>query len=245
MAMAFTFTLQSLTFLSQNPNFLSSKPTSFKPHGKFYPNTTDNDPPEAPEDTAHGVSKWEQVHIQASRARKAQEEDYKKNQSTFLKAIADTEVNPNSLNSDGDDLFGEIDKAIVMERQELVKQGLLKQKDIKESSDVMKGIEELEPEEVVDLEEIDELTGLTVIDTDSDEEGSSGFDVGLGEKSGKSNAEASLDEKSFDLDFDSIGKVNIVEPKFKMSLAELLDESKVVPGFGFGGFGGGDYWYTG
>uniref|UniRef100_A0A6N2KRH1 Mur ligase central domain-containing protein n=1 Tax=Salix viminalis TaxID=40686 RepID=A0A6N2KRH1_SALVM len=93
----------------------------------------------------------------------------------------------------------------------------------------MKGIEELEPEEVVDLEEIDELTGLTVIDTDSDEEGSSGFDVGLGEKSGKSNAEASLDEKSFDLDFDSIGKVNIVEPKFKMSLAELLDESKVVP----------------
>jgi UDP-N-acetylmuramyl-tripeptide synthetase len=257
--MAFTFTLQSHTFLSQNPNLLSPKPTFFKPRnlfpslpktpsflslhgtkhslfaigpdGKFYPNTADNDPPEAPEDTAHGVSKWEQVHIQASRARKAQEEDFKKNQSTFLKAIADTEVNPNSLNSDGDDLFGEIDKAIVMERQELVKQGLLKPKDIKGSSDVMEGVEELEPEEVVDLEEIDELTGLTVIDTDSDEDGSSGFDVGVGEKSGKSNAGASLDEKSFDLDFDSIGKlkVNIVEPKFRMSLAELLDESKVVP----------------
>uniref|UniRef100_A0A6M2F9N0 UDP-N-acetylmuramoyl-L-alanyl-D-glutamate--2,6-diaminopimelate ligase MurE homolog, chloroplastic n=1 Tax=Populus davidiana TaxID=266767 RepID=A0A6M2F9N0_9ROSI len=259
MSMAFTFTLQSHTFLSQNPNLLSPKPTFFKPRnlfpslpktplflslhgtkhslfaigpdGKFYPNTADNDPPEAPEDTAHGVSKWEQVHIQASRARKAQEEDFKKNQSTFLKAIADTEVNPNSLNSDGDDLFGEIDKAIVMERQELVKQGLLKPKDIKGSSDVMEGVEELEPEEVVDLEEIDELTGLTVIDTDSDEDGSSGFDVGVGEKSGKSNAGASLDEKSFDLDFDSIGKVkvNIVEPKFRMSLAELLDESKVVP----------------
>lgn len=257
--MAFTFTLQSHTFLSQNPNLLSPKPTFFKPRnlfpslpktplflslhgtkhslfaigpdGKFYPNTADNDPPEAPEDTAHGVSKWEQVHIQASRARKAQEEDFKKNQSTFLKAIADTEVNPNSLNSDGDDLFGEIDKAIVMERQELVKQGLLKPKDIKGSSDVMEGVEELEPEEVVDLEEIDELTGLTVIDTDSDEDGSRGFDVGVGEKSGKSNAGASLDEKSFDLDFDSIGKVkvNIVEPKFRMSLAELLDESKVVP----------------
>lgn len=42
---------------------------------------------------------------------------------------------------------------------------------------------------------------------------------------GKNNA------SSFDLDFDSFGKskARIVEPKFRMTLAELLDESKVVP----------------
>jgi UDP-N-acetylmuramyl-tripeptide synthetase len=47
---------------------------------------------------------------------------------------------------------------------------------------------------------------------------------------GNGNRGSSLNS-SFDLDFDSYGKAKtrIVEPKFNMSLAELLDESKVVP----------------
>lgn len=187
----------------------------------------------------HGVSKFQQIHRQASRARKLEEEQFKKDQSTFLNAIADVEDapdNPDSSNLDdpGDDLFGEIDKAIALKRKEFVKQGLLKPnpkktKDILIPEKIAEGIEELEPEEVVDLEEIDELQGLTVISADSDEEESENLenevsddDMGNGEISNLS---------SFDIDFDSFAKskARIVEPKFKMTLAELLDETKVVP----------------
>ncbi|GMQ05470.1 hypothetical protein CsSME_00050485 [Camellia sinensis var. sinensis] len=214
-------------------------PSAIGRDGKFYPTPSDDDPPEAPEDSMHGVSKFQQIHRQASRARKLEEEQFKKDQSTFLNAIADVEDapdNPDSSNLDdpGDDLFGEIDKAIAMKRKEFVKQGLLKpnpkkMKDILIPEKIAEGIEELEPEEVVDLEEIDELQGLTVISADSDEEESENLenevsddDMGNGEISNLS---------SFDIDFDSFAKskARIVEPKFKMTLAELLDETKVVP----------------
>ncbi|KAG8476521.1 hypothetical protein CXB51_033487 [Gossypium anomalum] len=209
------------------------------PDGKYYPTPSDDDPPEAPEDSMHGVDKFQQIHRQAARARKLQEEDFNKHKSNYLSAIA--YVNEDELskektgNDDGDDLFGEIDKAIAMKRQEMVKQGLLEQAPKKAEA-----IDELEPDEVVDLEEIEKLRGLTVAsdsdegeNEDSDDEDSSKFDVGLSDSEGKEreNDKFNLLDPSFDLDLDSFGKskVRIVEPKFKMSLAELLDESKVVP----------------
>lgn len=81
-------------------------------------------------------------------------------------------------------------------------------------------IEELQPEEVADLEEINELQGMTVSeDTKNSEVENSDF------------ANDDLGESSFDIDVDDFrkSKVRIVEPKFRMTLAELLDESKVVP----------------
>lgn len=109
-----------------------------------YPSPADDDPPEAPEDSVHGVSKFQQIHRQAARARKVQEEDFKKHQSTFLSAIADVEDAPdnyaNSAQEDsGDDLFGEIDKAIALKRREFVKQGLLKPNSKKEKVEVAEG----------------------------------------------------------------------------------------------------------
>lgn len=133
-----------------------------------------------------------------------------------------------SADDSGDDLFGEIDKAIALKRKEFVKQGLLKPNPKKAKDkleDNLEGIEELEPEEVVDLDEIKELQGLTVISEDDlEKEDSANFDSEVNDM-GKNNA------SSFDLDFDSFGKskARIVEPKFRMTLAELLDESKVVP----------------
>ncbi|KAH1075124.1 hypothetical protein J1N35_027452 [Gossypium stocksii] len=209
------------------------------PDGKYYPTPSDDDPPEAPEDSMHGVDKFQQIHRQAARARKLQEEDFNKHKSNYLSAIADVEEDELSKektgNDDGDDLFGEIDKAIAMKRQEMVKQGLLEQAPKKAEA-----IDELDPDEVVDLEEIDKLRGLTVAsdldegeNEDSDDEDSSKFDVGLSDSEGKEreNGKFNLLDPSFDLDLGSFGKskVRIVEPKFKMSLAELLDESKVVP----------------
>ncbi|KAK5777672.1 UDP-N-acetylmuramoyl-L-alanyl-D-glutamate--2,6-diaminopimelate ligase MurE homolog, chloroplastic-like [Gossypium arboreum] len=209
------------------------------PDGKYYPTPSDDDPPEAPEDSMHGVDKFQQIHRQAARARKLQEEDFNKHKSNYLSAIADVDEDELSKektgNDDGDDLFGEIDKAIAMKRQEMVKQGLLEQAPKKAEA-----IDELDPDEVVDLEEIDKLRGLTVAsdsdegeNEDLDDEDSSKFDVGLSDSEGKEreNDKFNLLDPSFDLDLDSFGKskVRIVEPKFKMSLAELLDESKVVP----------------
>lgn len=173
----------------------------------------------------HGVNKFEQIQRQAARARKLQEEEYKKDQPLFLKALEETEDSPASLSNDdsGDDLFEEIDKAIAMKRQEFIKKGLIKPRPDKNPESEVEIVDELEADEAVDLEEIDELQGLTEI-SDDESEGDIGarsdFEVSDGDFS-----------NSFDLDFDEFGKTKarIVEPKFKMSLAELLDESKVVP----------------
>ncbi|KAB2632750.1 hypothetical protein D8674_028997 [Pyrus ussuriensis x Pyrus communis] len=247
--MAFTF-LSIPHFLSPQPHCLSLRPnfTSLKPSipslstrpikpthaigpdGKYYPDPADDDPPEAPEDSGHGVSKFQQIQRQASRHRKLQEEDYLKHQDTFLNAIADVEdapENPNSVVNDnsGDDLFGDIDQAIALKRKEFVKQGLLKPNPKKE----IVAVDELDPEEVVDLEEIEELQGIRVVGEDEEEDGPEKFDPKVSDLDGKDGILRLNSE--FDLDFDNYGKTRarIVEPKFKMSLAELLDESKVVP----------------
>ncbi|XP_051119003.1 UDP-N-acetylmuramoyl-L-alanyl-D-glutamate--2,6-diaminopimelate ligase MurE homolog, chloroplastic [Andrographis paniculata] len=206
-------------------SFLSTAVSAIGPDGKYYPTPSDDDPPEAPEDSMHGVNKFEQVRRQAARARKRQEEEYKKDQSTFLKALEETEDPPFLSNDDsGDDLFGEIDKAIALKRQEFIKQGLIKPSSNKKPESDAETIDELEPEEAVDLEEINELHGLTEISEDDDGEASE-FEV--------SNDQFS---SSFDIDFDEFGKTKarVVDPKFRMSLAELLDESKVVPVSVFG-----------
>ncbi|KAK6130072.1 hypothetical protein DH2020_036199 [Rehmannia glutinosa] len=195
------------------------------PDGKYYPTPSDDDPPEAPEDSMHGVNKFQQIQRQAARARKIQEEEYKKDQPVFLKALEETEDIPASAMNDdsGDDLFGEIDKAIALKRQEFIKKGLIKPSPKKKPEPEIEVADELEPEEVVDLEEIEGLHGLTEISDDDgveEIEDRSDFEVSDGDFS-----------NSFDIDFDEFGKTKarIVEPKFKMSLAELLDESKVVP----------------
>lgn len=209
------------------------------PDGKYYPTPADDDPPEAPEDSMHGVSKFQQIHRQAARARKRQEEEFKKDQSIFANALADIEDapdNPASLNNDdsGDDLFGEIDKALALKRKEFVEQGLLKPNPKKESLvPIVEIVDELEPEEVVDLEEIKELQGLTIISADdgdeSEEEG--GSEKSDYEVDDEINDGNMSDLSTFDIDFDEHAKTKarIVDPKFKMTLAELLDESKVVP----------------
>lgn len=176
----------------------------------------------------HGVNKFQQIQRQAARARKLQDEEYKKDLPVFLKALEETEDTPASLNNDdsGDDLFGEIDKAIALKRQEFIKKGLIKPTPKKEPVPEVESVDELEPEEVVDLEEITELQGMAeVSDDESVEENEESLDFEVGDGEFSSNL------SSFDIDLDDFGKTKtrIVEPKFKMSLAELLDDSKVVP----------------
>ncbi|KAK1260466.1 hypothetical protein QJS04_geneDACA002033 [Acorus gramineus] len=189
-------------------------PRAIGPDGKFYPDPSDDDPPEAPEDSGHGVSKFQQIERRAARARKLQEDQYKKDQPTFLAALAleqDAPDDPVSSaaasrrSDDGDDLFGEIDIAISLKRKEFVQKGLLPPNPPPKQAEVEQE-EELSPEEAVDLDEIQEL-GSVSVDGEAD------------------------DPQSFDLDIDGLSqsKPRIVEPEFKMTLAELLDESRVVP----------------
>ncbi|XP_058082766.1 UDP-N-acetylmuramoyl-L-alanyl-D-glutamate--2,6-diaminopimelate ligase MurE homolog, chloroplastic-like isoform X2 [Magnolia sinica] len=224
--------LSTLRFNLHRP--IALPPSAIGPDGKFYPTPSDDDPPEAPEDSTHGVSKFQQIHRQAARARKLQESQFEKDKPTFLSALAaetDAPDNPNAdPPSDGDDLFGDIDRAIALKRKEFVRQGLLppnpkKSTGVPGAEPGLEGIEELLPEEVVDLDEIRDLQGLTVISDDTDEESSPKFADEV------SVSDLNYRDSSFDLDFDSFGKTKarIVEPKFKMTLAELLDESRVVP----------------
>lgn len=193
----------------------------------------------------HGVSKFQQIQRQAARARKLQEEDFEKNRNTYLSAIADVEDAPKTGQVDqdfGDDLFGDIDRAISMKRSEFVKKGFLqpnppktassKKKEEEEGVDGTDGGDELEEEEVADLEEIESLTGLTELSDDEDWVDEEGKRL-IGNRKVKKNENdvGSKFDQQMGFDFDDFGeaKVRIVEPKFKMSLAELLDESKVVP----------------
>ena len=182
----------------------------------------------------HGVSKFQQIQRQAARARKLEEEDFEKNRNTYLSAIADVEVAPETGRDDvesGGDLFSDIDRAISMKRSEFVKKGLLqpnppktasdKKIDEEEDDDVTDVVDELDEEEVVDLDEIDKLTGLTEVSDEDD----------WVDEEGNPRINKTRSDHQFEFDLDDFGgsKARIVEPKFRLSLAELLDESKVVP----------------
>ncbi|KAF5800797.1 putative acid--amino-acid ligase (peptide synthase) [Helianthus annuus] len=201
--------------------------------GKHYPNPADIDPPEAPEDTVHGVSKFKQLDLRIARARKAQDAQYEKDQSIFLKAIQDVEDAPDesasTANDDSEgDLYSEIDDSIALKRKEFVKKGLLKPNPKKdESKEEIKDevADELQPQEEDDLDEIDELEELKGVGEDSEAENS---DLDIDDDLGPGNSSV---KSEFESEFDAFrkGEVRIVEPKCKMTLAELLDESKVVP----------------
>ncbi|XP_031502442.1 UDP-N-acetylmuramoyl-L-alanyl-D-glutamate--2,6-diaminopimelate ligase MurE homolog, chloroplastic [Nymphaea colorata] len=200
----------------------------------FYPSPAEDEPPEAPEDTAHGVSRFQQVSRQASRARKLQEEQYEKEKSIFLSALENTPDNPrlrnpSSADDGGDDIFSEIDRAIALKRQEFVEKGLIKPAPQPEQ-DAAEEVDDLSPEEVVDVDEISELQGLTVVSEDTQE---SEFedDEEVSFKRASASSSSTLNVSSFDLDFSNLDRdeVRIVEPSFSMSLAQLLDESRVVP----------------
>lgn len=200
------------------------------------------------------MSKIQQFEQQVGRARKTQEEQFDKDKPLFLSALAleeDAPENPDVNETSGDDLFGDIDKAIALKRKEFVEQGLLKPnppKTKREKELETEGIDDVEnltPEESVDLDDIQGLQELTVVSNANDvhEDGS-----GMKIKSSNNGDDQENDDlrinvngqasgmSSFDLDLDGFGKskTQIMEPKFEMTLAELLDESKLVPVSVFG-----------
>ncbi|OAY75726.1 UDP-N-acetylmuramoyl-L-alanyl-D-glutamate--2,6-diaminopimelate ligase [Ananas comosus] len=221
--------------------------------GKFEPRPSDDDPPEAPEDSSHGLSRFQQLERHVERARRREDAQLRRDQPLLLSALGlqnDPPPSPphsSSSSSDPDDLFADIDRAIAQKRREFVDQGLLPPNPPPQAKEpVIEGLDELTPEEVLDLDEIRELQGLTIISADGDGDADSpqgkkppkssssdddddgvGLDADVLESSSNGNSLPSL----YGLDVDEFGKsrARILEPTFRMSLAELLDESKVVP----------------
>ncbi|KAG0486190.1 hypothetical protein HPP92_008285 [Vanilla planifolia] len=236
--MALPLQFSTLSFSCRRPllpchRFKPLHVSAIGPDGKFRPRPSDEEPPEASDDSSHGVSPFERFQLQVAAARRRQEEQFKKDQPLFLSAFALEEdpASPADVTADlpSDDPFNDIDRAISLKRQELVKQGLLPPTPPqKENIDIpVDSIDELTPEEILDIEEIDELHGLTVISSDKILE-----ENPIKMPAKELNAAVdSLNSTSFELDIDRLGKSKgqILEPKFRMTLAELLDESQVVP----------------
>lgn len=129
-----------------------------------------------------------------------------------------------------DEFFDEIDRAIAEKREEFTRRGLIKPSPASpppsqsqpEDEDLT---DELSPEEVIDLDEIRKLQGLSVVsvadEEDEEVEGGEDEDDGL-----------PLDEdgEGFDVAEElGLEGARMRQPAFRMTLAELLDESKLVP----------------
>ncbi|KAK7301129.1 hypothetical protein RJT34_11990 [Clitoria ternatea] len=114
----------------------------------------------------------------------------------------------------------------VLKRKESVSQGLL-EPDHPKASSIVDIVDNLQPDEVVDLEEIERLQGLTVL-----------CDSVPDKSNGNGNQGLSLLKPEFasDFDFDGYGKskARILEASFRMSFVEFLVESKIVPVYAYG-----------
>ncbi|KAJ1693747.1 hypothetical protein LUZ63_010445 [Rhynchospora breviuscula] len=174
-----------------------------------------DDPPEAPEDTSHGLSRRQIFERQVERARRRLEA-----QSLDLPDSNSSLSGPGSLKnpplSPPEDVFLDVDQAIYQKQPDLVKAAPPLAVEEVQTQD------ELSPEEEQDVNEINDLQAQArdAYSTDSE-----------GDEDNLTSPSINGSMPSFNFNLDMFGKerIRILDPKFSMTLAELLDESKVVP----------------
>ncbi|CAN6324632.1 unnamed protein product [Urochloa humidicola] len=195
---------------------------------RFRPPTADDEPPEAAEDSSHGLNRYDQLARSVERARSRQPE-ITPDHPLFSSPSTAGGAGGGSYDPD-DEFFDEIDRAIAEKREEFTRRGLIKPSPASsppsQSQPEDEGLaDELTPEEVIDLDEIRKLQGLSVVSlADEEDEGAEG-----GEE-GDDGLLLDEDEEGFDV-AEELGLEGgrIRQPAFRMTLAELLDESKLVP----------------
>jgi len=203
--------------------------------GNFFPNPAEEEPPEVLEDDYVGLTKFARVETEAARARKKETEEYERDKHVFLSAIGldedetpvkDEEEGPEIVRLDGNqddgDFFTEVDKAVALRRKELIKEGSLKPRAAKKPQE-KEIVDDLEKEEVIDLDEIRALQDKNIVELKEEEEQKEDE-----ESEGTSSA---ADDDSFELDLSGmeLASTQVLEPEFRTTLAELLDDAKVVP----------------
>lgn len=202
--------------------------------GNFFPNPAEEEPPEVLEDDYVGLTKFARVETEAARARKKETEEYERDKHVFLSAIGldedetpvKDEEGPEIVRLDGNqddgDFFTEVDKAVALRRKELIKEGSLKPRAAKKPKE-KEIVDDLEKEEVIDLDEIRALQDKNIVELKEEEEQKEDE-----ESEGTSSA---ADDDSFELDLSGmeLASTQVLEPEFRTTLAELLDDAKVVP----------------
>ncbi|KAL5225322.1 hypothetical protein ABZP36_011961 [Zizania latifolia] len=194
---------------------------------RFRPPTADDEPPEAAEDSSHGLNRYEQLARHVERARRRQEAEQPEITPDHPLFSSPSSGGAGSYDPD-DEFFDGIDRAIAEKREEFTRRGLIKPSTPPPSQPEADGLaEELSPEEVIDLDEIRRLQGLSVVSVADEED-----DVAeAGElEYGDEGLPVHSDGENFDV-ADELGLegTRIRYPAFRMTLAELLDESKLVP----------------
>jgi UDP-N-acetylmuramyl tripeptide synthase len=198
---------------------------------RFRPPTADDEPPEAAEDSSHGLNRYDQLARSVERARSRQPEITPDHPLFSAPSSADG-AGGGSYDPD-DEFFDEIDRAIAEKREEFTRRGLIKPSPASpppssQSQPEDEGLaDELSPEEVIDLDEIRKLQGLSVVSVvdEEDEEAEVGED-----EEGDNRLPLDEDDEGFDVAEElGLEGARMRQPAFRMTLAELLDESKLVP----------------
>uniref|UniRef100_A0ACD5U546 Uncharacterized protein n=1 Tax=Avena sativa TaxID=4498 RepID=A0ACD5U546_AVESA len=192
---------------------------------RFRPPTADDEPPEAAEDSSHGLNRYDQLARHVERARKRQQAEQPEVTADHPLFSSPPSAGGGSYDPD-DEFFDEIDRAIAEKREEFTRRGLIKPTP-PPLPEVDGPADELSPEEAIDLDEIRRLQGLSVAYVA--DEGGDVVDVGE-EEDGSGGLPLDDDVEGFDV-ADELGLEGprMRYPAFRMTLAELLDESKLVP----------------
>ncbi|XP_006662031.2 UDP-N-acetylmuramoyl-L-alanyl-D-glutamate--2,6-diaminopimelate ligase MurE homolog, chloroplastic [Oryza brachyantha] len=194
---------------------------------RFRPPTADDEPPEAAEDSSHGLNRYDQLTRHVERARRRQQAEQPEITPDHPLFSSPSSAGGGSYDPD-DEFFDEIDRAIAEKREEFTRRGLIKPSTPSPSQPEEDGLaDELSPEEVIDLDEIRRLQGLSVVSlADEQDTVAEGVEVEYGDE----GLPLDDDREVFDV-ADELGLegARVRYPAFRMTLAELLDESKLVP----------------
>jgi UDP-N-acetylmuramyl tripeptide synthase len=196
---------------------------------RFRPPTADDEPPEAAEDSSHGLSRYDQLARNVERARRRQQDSQPEITPDHPLFSSPSAADAGGSYDPEDEFFDEIDRAIAEKREEFTRRGLIKPSAapaVEPQPEDEGVVDELSPEEVIDLDEIRKLQGLSVVSVADDEDEAVGGD----EDGGDDGLLLDDDGEGFDVAEElRLEGGRMRQPAFRMTLAELLDESKLVP----------------
>ncbi|KAG0583458.1 hypothetical protein KC19_3G137600 [Ceratodon purpureus] len=183
------------------------------------------EPMEAMDPDEEEMTKFDRVVREADRVRKSQEEEYKRTKPVFMRAIGlgdQVDIEGEEEDVDTDDTFDLVNEAVASKKAVAKSNGRTSGPSKAKAPVAPRVIEdeeeeELDPEEVADLEDIDDAMPVEL--DEEDEEGFINF---------KDSTFGGLGFDDDDGEGED-GEEPLVEPTYRMTLGELLDEARVTP----------------
>jgi len=178
------------------------------------------EPLEAIDPDEEELTKFDRVVREAERARKSQEEEYKRTKPVFMRAIGlgDQVDDDEDDVPDSDDSFNLVNQAVAIKKMSSNgrKTTTTKAKTITPIEEDEEEDDELDSSKLADIEDIDDA--IPLLDDDEEDEGFLDF------------KDSTFGGLAFDDDVDGEDSEEVVaEPTYRMTLGELLDEARVTP----------------